>query len=103
MPPMSAPLPLWCTTDPLLGQEVGENCSGAWKRGPESPVGVISLWWEMVDVSFLGKVGSMPLYSVQSPDLPVAAGFPAYNITYSIYILLHVQWGSFWDQSVQTP
>ena len=22
----------------------GKMCSGAWKRGPESPVGVISLW-----------------------------------------------------------
>ena len=39
------PLPLRCTTDLPLGQEVGGNmCSGTWKRGPESPVGVISLY-----------------------------------------------------------
>ena len=40
---------------------------------------VISLW-EMVGVSFPGvscdKAGSMPLDSVQSPNLPVAAGVP---------------------------
>ena len=39
-------LPYRCATDPLLGQEVGgKMCSGAWKRGPEIVIGVISLWW----------------------------------------------------------
>ena len=34
----------WCMTDPLAGPGGGGKlCSGAWKHGPESPVGVISL------------------------------------------------------------
>ena len=47
MPPASAPSPsgAWWTRAPPAGPGGGgQMSSGAWKRGPEIAVGVISLW-----------------------------------------------------------
>ena len=44
MPPASAPSPSGARRTPCSARKWGEMCSGAWKRGPEIAVGVISLW-----------------------------------------------------------
>ena len=59
MPPTSAP------AGPGGG---GKMCSGAWKRGPESPVGMISLWFD--DTTMCTKVHFNKVLSVMAELAP---------------------------------
>ena len=50
MPPASASSPCGARRPLAAGPGGGgKMCSGAWKRGPQSPVGVISLWQYIIN------------------------------------------------------
>ena len=59
MLPTSAPFPWGARQTPAGPGGGGKICSGAWKHGPESPIGVISLWFAIM-------IGCIPTPSLKS-------------------------------------
>ena len=55
MPPASAPSPSDARRTPAGLGGGGEMCSGAWKRGPQIAIGVISLWVPDVQIIIINR------------------------------------------------
>ena len=77
MPPTSAPFPVVREGPPSGSGGGGKMCSGAWKRGPQSPVGVISLCCSETEIK-IQMISSRKLYE------KMCSGFTLLNAIYPV-------------------